>query len=244
MVDPNNRSMTQVMSDVSPGRYFAPAMTNQLFATPGADRVYFTVPDGLTNNTVSIYALQLAEMGIAPIIDGQAVVSSVSTKPYMRTNHTAILTPDNRWLAMIRNDANNNARLSLLELAAPELPAIELPLGERNAIVDEMLFSPNQEQLYYITSGSGSALYRLDLLTGAEIRIARGVYGRGVMSPQGTALALVTYETINDRDTYMKLVVYDLTTNIETVLFTGAEIVENKITNQQFVYPLAWRSGQ
>ncbi len=244
MVDPSSRSMTQVMSDVSPGRYFAPAMTNQLFATAGMDRVYFTVPDGLTNNTVSIYSLALSDMGIAPVIDGQAVVSSVSTKPYMRTNHTAILTPDNHWLAMVRNDANNNARLTLLELAAPELPPIELPLAERSAIIDEMIFSPDYNQLWYVTSGAGSALYRLDLLTGAESRIARGVYGRGVLSPQGTALALVAYETINDRDTYMKLVVYDLTTNSETLLFTGAEIVENKITNQQFVYPLAWRSGQ
>lgn len=241
MIDPNSRVMTLVMSDVSAGRYFAPAMTNQVFSTPGSGAVYFTIPDGLTNNTVSINSLLLADMGIAPVINGQVVMSIMSLKPYVRANHVALMSPDGNWLAMVQNDANNNARLTLLELAAPDLPPIEIALGERGAIVDELLFSPDSQHLFYITSGSGSALYRVDLRVGAEVRVKRGNYGHGVMSPQGTALALVAYETINERDTYMKLVIYDLTSGIETELFAGAEIVDNKITNQHFIYPLAWR---
>ena len=40
---------------------------------------------------------------------------------------------------------------------------------------------------------------------------------------------------------YLNLVTVDIESSAVTTLWEGAEIVDGKVTNQRFAYPLAWR---
>lgn len=241
-VDPANRSMTLLMSNVSPGRFVPYAQTSSIYASPDGSHVFFTVPDGVTAYTVSINKVKLAEMGVTPFIQNNAVMPQAGSQPYSNENHLPVVSPDGRLLAVVRNTANNEATLSVVDMSAPDLPPVEISAGERGNLVREMLFTPDSSKLVFVSGGDNSAVSILDTVTGTDSRVSRGRYRQGVISPDGTRLAIINMETISDREPpYVTLVLLDLAGGAETVLFKGAEIVENKVTNQQFAYPLSWR---
>ena len=55
-------------------------------------------------------------------------VNSLNTylTPYEQGNHSSLLSPDGRLLALVRNNADNEASVMMIDLSAPDLPPIEI----------------------------------------------------------------------------------------------------------------------
>ncbi|MCU0511916.1 MAG: hypothetical protein MUE40_05020 [Anaerolineae bacterium] len=245
LIDPANRSMTLVTSNVSPGRFVPYARTGMVYLAPSGSDVFFTVPDGVTAFTTSLNRVQMTAMGVTPVAQsGNLVMAQLNSRVCGTANHLPLLSPDRRLLAMVGSSANDEASLFVLDMATPELPPIVLPVGERGSEVRELLFSPDSNRLYFVAGGDASHLSVLDTITGLDNRLSRGQYLQGVLAPDATQMALVRYETLTEREPpYATLVLLDLNSGSETILFQGAVIVENRVTESRFVCPLAWRRG-
>jgi len=244
-IDLENRSMTVIGDGTTRGGYFPFARTNSLFVAPDGSSAFFTVPDGLSNETVGLNVGALVAPGIKTLVADHAIMPLVSLPPYRPGNHSSVLSPDGHLLALVRNDANNNASLVMIDLSAPDLPPIEISAGDRGNQITEMMFTPDSSRLLFVAGNDTSAVYSLDTITGANDRLNRGRYAEGVMSPDGTKVALINREQLTERQPlYDTLVVLDLIEGFETKVFVGGDVVDAKIQNQKFIYPLSWRSSQ
>jgi Tol biopolymer transport system component len=242
-VDATNRSMTLLTSSPAEGRYVPVSRTNAMYVSPDGSTLVFAIPDGITAYTSALVKANLVEMGMSPVTEKFVVMPSVTARPYATENHLPVLSPNGSLLAVVRNDPNNLATLVVIDLANPGVPPIEIALNDRGEIVSELLFTPDSSILYYVQGGEANrALYALDMLSGSESRVSRGRLAQGVLSPEGTKIALIRRELGGERQTpYITLIAQDIATGNETVLFTGGEIVDNKVVNQRFAYLLAWR---
>ena len=241
-IDLANRSMTVIGEGDTRGRYFPFARTNSLFIAPDGSSVFFTFPDGITNETVGLNVGALVSPGITSLFSNNGIMPRISKLPYEQGNHSSLLSPDGRLLALVRNNADNEASVMMIDLSAPDLPPIEISAGDRGNIVTELLFTPDSSKLIFVAGNETSAVYILDTITGANERLNRGRYAQGVMSPDGTKVALINRETLSDRQPpYDTLIVLDIIEGFETTVFIGGEVVDTRINNQQFIYPLAWR---
>lgn len=237
---------TLVATDAQPGGFFPFARTNNLYVAPDGENVYFTVPDGLTAHTVAIATLDLASQAIGVPVPNEAIMPRLKTQTYAAENHPDVLSGDGRWLAYSRNNANNDASLGVLDLNEPILAPISIPAADRGDSIAEILFTPDGQGVLYVSGGregGDNSAFLLDVATGRSLRLRRGHYEQGVMSPDGDAAALMNWVYYDsDREPYLSLVLLNFDSTRETTLFTGGTVnAEGELENQQFIYPLSWR---
>lgn len=245
IVDPESRSAQLVASDTAAGRYFGFSDTNAIYGTPNATDIFFTVPDGISNQGVSLLTTPVDAVDPTVLIDRSAIMPSVSDLPYDNNNAVAQVSPDSRYLAMVVNTPNNDATLYVFDMLDPSLPPIMIDAGDQGDIITMMDFTADSNTLFYV-SGAGEAgdnsLFALDLQTGSEARVSRGRYAQGVVSPDGALIAMMQWVIFDDEEPpYLTLEIIDTATTVPATVFVGGEIDdEGKLINQQFAYPLAW----
>lgn len=226
--------------------FFASSATNSLFPTPDGGRVIFAVPDGVSINTAGLQMLDAEQMALTPLVARDVVMPRFATRPAYFENHTPLVSPDGMWLAAVSNTPNNDAVLLLYDMNLPEFP-IEIAAGPRGSSITEVLFTPDSSYVVYVAGGArgeNNSLFMVELASGIEQRLRRGRYGTGLMAPDGGHVALVTWQLIDDRQPpYMELVLVEVASGAERALLSGANIVEGRVTEQRFIFPLAWRSG-
>lgn len=251
LVDPASRSSRLERSEPSAGGYFPFTDSNAIFASPDGLHLFFTVPDGISNQTVSIRTASLTDLAsVRTYIGRDALMPSMSDLPYdaypPTANATARLSADGRYLAIVTKTPDLDATLNVIDFNAPNLPAISIRAGDRGDTISEMLFSADNSLLFYVAGGNEGAnnsLFALNLATGIESRITRGRYAQGVLAPDSRQIAILQWESYAaDKDPYLNLVVLDTFTTAETLLYEGGEVTaENTLINQSFAYPLSWR---
>lgn len=245
VIDPTNRTATQITQSPQAGRFFAFSRMNSIFTSPDGATTYFTVPDGLTNHTVTLNQVDMGSMSMTPVSAQNVIMSRYSNNPFAAENHPTIQSSDGVWLSMVQNNANSEAILSLFDLAQPSLPPIDLSAGSRGDQIVELEFTPDNSRVIYVAGGNNgedNSLWGVDLITGNNFRIRRGQYGWGVVSPDGGRIALINWEpTENNRPPYATLVIVDIDEATETLLFNGGELVNNELTGVRFALPIAWR---
>lgn len=246
LVDVENRAANLVTSGNSNGGYFPFTGTNTIYAAPDASGVYFTLPDGVTNQTAQLAASNTSDAEPSIVIDRDMITSSTSDLPYDANNHEAITSPNGQYLAFVQNTPNAEATLTVVDMTAMDLPPIEISAGDRGDTIGEMIFTPDNSQLLYVAGedeGGDNSLFALDLATGTEFRITRGRFAQGVISPDGASLALMQWISFDDDEPpYLTLVIVDGETGDDVTFFEGGEVVEGELENAQFIYPLSWRS--
>lgn len=252
-VDPSTQSASQVATGNTGGGYFAYTASNSIFTAPDSDTVFFTAPDGVTVQTVSVKRalLDADAPQVTDVINRFGIMPNILDLPYDVTqaanaNQAALTSPDGRFLAIVANTANGDATLNVIDMSQPDFPPIEIDAGDRDDSISEMLFTSDSSQLIYVAGGDDSvnnALYTLDLVTGTESRLTRGRYAQGVLSPDDTQAALMQWVLYDeDEAPYLSLVTVDLNEGNETTLYEGATFGDNgDLATQQFIYPLAWR---
>ncbi len=247
-IDPTNRTAQLEQSDVAAGRYFVFSQTNAVFASPDGSHVFFTLPDGISNQSVALYTSPLGTVNPTQLLDRSGIMPSVSDLPYDANNATARLSPDRRYLALVVNTPDNDATLNVFDMSDPTLPPITVDAGDLGDTIGAMVFNNASDRLYYVAGtdeGGNNSLFSLDLTTGTESRIRRGRYAQMVLSPDGNTLAIMNWVEFDPEEpAYLTLETIDIASTVPTVIYVGGETDdEGDLINQSFAYPLAWREG-
>ncbi len=242
LIDVATRGTTQLLQGDAGGAYFGFTRTTTVYAV--GDTLYFTAADGLDNNTSSLFATSTTSPALVEIVPRYGIMPSLTT----RRNSALQLSPDGRFLAVVQNDPNNNATLYIVDMGAPNLPPITISAGTRGSVVERVIFAPDSQKLFFIAGGASpenNAAFTVDLLTGTSERIARGRFASGAISPEGDKVALINHATFTEREpAYPTISILNLADGGLTVLYTGAQIVDNRVTALQNISVLSWRRGQ
>jgi hypothetical protein len=247
VVDPSNGSANQAMSNFQAGAFFPYANSNTLIFSPDGKTVYSTMPDGVSANSTSLIAVDLANANPNNVLLPKYTVVEHYTKPYVWSDDSApVLSGDGRWLSVVTNTPNNEAKLNVFDLNDVKTPPIVFSAGRRGDSINDVQFAPDNSRLFYVSGGTGSddnSLFGMELSSGSDFRIKRGNYGHAVLSLDGGTVAAMEWKTVEDpkQPPYLNLALVDVNNKQENLIFTGAKIVDGKVTEQHFIYPLAWR---
>lgn len=252
-VDIVNRSAALALSgstgrDGSPA-YYANARTNAVFVAPNRAAAYYSYPNGLGTHIADWYSVQLAAIQPGePIITVGVMPRFVGNAGYVPENNAApVASPDGRWVAVVSNTASNQATLHIIDLNAPDLPPIDISAGNPGDTVSTMLFTRDSARLLFVAgghSGGNNSLFSVDLHTATDSRLVRGRYAPPlVLSPDGQYAAAMEWQipTEPGHPNYLNLVTINLSDNQVGGLYGGIRIVEGRVTDQRFAYPLSWR---
>jgi hypothetical protein len=241
-IDPAAKSATMTANDFQAGQFASFARTNNLFFSPDGSYAYFTVPDGLANNTVGVKAVKLADMSISDLVAKNLVMPNYGGA----ANALPRFSPDGKWLAGVVTNGNNENTLTVVNVADPSVAPIQVKAGSKGDIISSLAFTPDSKQVIMVAGGADTAdnsLIAVDLATGNDSRIARGHFGPGLtLSPDGKEAAVMAWQIPDDpkQPAYANTELINLESNEKATLFTGAEVKDGKVTNQQFALPLLW----
>lgn len=245
LVDPDNRTSERIATEASPGGFFTFTRNNSLFAAPGGETIFATLPDGVNNQSVGFNAYTIEDRQLVRLFDQFGVMPGISDLPYDANNATPQTSTDGRWLAIVRNTGNADATLTVYDLNAPELPPITTEAGDRGETVSWMAFGPDSDFLYFVAGGdegANNALFQLELATGSVERLSRGRYAQAALAPTGTELAIMSWTSFaDDEPPYLTLERLNIQTLADEVLREGGVVIDGELTEQSFAYPLAWR---
>jgi WD40 repeat protein len=242
-VDPSARSATLGSSDFQPGLFASYARTNNILFSKDGSTALFTVPDGVTANTVAIATVNLSDMSFTVPLERQAVFPTLSGGD----NAFPRISPDGSRLATVVTSTSNDNAVYVWNLADLAAAPVVFEAGSTGDTISSMVFTPDSTRLVFVAGGDHGAdnsLIGLDLASGNNFRIARGSFSQGiVVSPSGAEVAIMDWEQLEDpqEPPWLNLVAVNVDSSEVVTLFQGSEIVDGDVTNMQFAYPLVWR---
>ncbi len=237
----DDASTTLASSDTQPGDFVAFARNNTLLTSPDGASLYFTVPDGLTANTVAIAAVDRVGLDVEVVVPRQAIFATFRGA----ANAEPRLSADGRWLGFTLTTPNNENTLYALDLGDRANPPITISAGARGDIISALTFLPDSTRIAYVSGaaeGGDNSLFTLNLSTGTENRVRRGNFGRRIaLSPDGSQIALEEWATATDANgrsfPYRAVRVVSFESSTEMTLF---EDTTSEAADRQSAYPLAW----
>lgn len=244
-VDVEGRSAASVRGGRELGSIYPQGRANILIVSPDYENIVFTAPDGLARNRTNLYMLPLADSGgdLLPLLRHVVIPYAAGTPYDPAANALPALSPDGSWLAVTSRDANDNTAVHIIDLLSPDLPPISISGGGRGDTISSLAFSGDSRQLLFVAGGNDSganSLFSVDLNTADDVRVLRGRYARGlIVSPDGSAVAMSDWEL--QPDPYQTLIVVDIAESRNATLVTGADVVDDDLVDQRFIFPLAWR---
>lgn len=244
-IDPSARSATLAASDFQAGSFAAFARTNNLFLSPDGRFAYFTVPDGVTANTVGLKVVNTADMSLTDVLDRQAVMPTFNGG----ANATPQISPDGKWLALVVTAPSNDNVLTVYNLSDPAVAPITLSAGSSGDTISALSFTPDSSRVLVVAGGDEStnnSLVALDLATGNNFRVSRGRFDSSlVLAPDGSEVALLDWQVLEDprEPPFANTVFVKIESSESATVYTGAEIIDGKVENQTFVSPLIWRKA-
>lgn len=245
-VNTETRGTTLAASDFQAGAFTPYARTNNIIFSADASTALFTVPDGITANTVSLVAVDLATLTPQTLVERQVVMPTFSGM----SNAAPVLSLDGSWLAVVATTPNNENTLHIFDLTNPSLAPITYSAGSRNDVISAMAFTPDNRRLVFIAGSadtgrnSNNSLIAIDLASGSDLRIRRGRFASGLaLSPSGNSVVAMDYQVVDDerQPPYLNLVNINIDTSEVNLIFEGAEVVDGQVTDQHFALPLSWR---
>jgi Tol biopolymer transport system component len=241
-VDPDSRSAALAGSDFAPGAFATHTRSNYAWFSPDGSTLYFTVPDGLTANSVAIAAAEVSDMSISVVVERQAIFPTFSGS----ANAYPSISADGSWMALTVTSPNADNNLFALGLTNPDVPPIVIGAGSRGDTVSALGFTPDSDTVVFVAGGDegdNNSLFELDLASASETRIARGRFGSQMaLSPDGSQIALIDWQVLEDEPdpAYVNLVIAERESGSVATVFTGADVVDGEATNLRFASPLTW----
>lgn len=245
-LDPSTRTVTLNMAAPQVGAFVPYARTNNLILSPSGASAYFTVPDGINAFTTGLIGVNLANLSPDNVlIAANAIMPKFDNTPYdLEENAIPVFSPDGRWLALVTNTPNRDALLVVVDLADGTFRSVSA--GSRGDLIAALTFTPDNKRLVFVSgSSTDNALWGIELPAGTTFRIKRGRYSEGVISPDSAVGAFMEWQTVEDtrQPAYLTLSLVNITSGESQTVFQGATIVDGKVTEQKFAYPLSWRKG-
>jgi hypothetical protein len=244
-------SFRELVGDNSPGQFAPLSRTNTLLLSGDGSRLFFTIPDGITANTVSLNALDLATSSSTQLLPNYAVFPKFISRQYSWDEPSfPVMSPNRRWLAIVQNTADDDATLQIFDVSNSAAAPITLPAPNRGDAITSVQFTPDSSRLVYVQGGHSSnenTLNMVELETTAQVTISRGRFGAVVLSPDGAQVAAMEWQTVEDpqQPPYLSFAILDIATSAYIPVWSEGAVItpEGKVTEQKFVYPLAWING-
>ena len=245
-VDPSSRTATLAATDFQEGSFAAFARSNQIFLSPDGSHAFFTVPDGITANTVGIKSVGTADMSLSDVAESQVIMPTFSGG----ANAFPQISPDGKWLAAVVTSPNNENVLNIFNLSDASVAPIVLEAGSKRDTVSNFAFTNDSKRLIVIAGGDKSAnnsLVGVDLDSGNNFRIGRGRFAPNfAISPDGTQIAALDWTIPEDpkEPAYTTTVIITVDNSEKVELYTGAVFgADGKIdkTKLTFIAPLIWK---
>lgn len=227
---------------------FAPysETNNLIFANDGTTLIY-TIPDGVTNNTVGVHAYGLETGDKTTLIPQNVIVPTFSG-----TGNDAAwrVSRDGKWLGVVLNAPSFNERVGLrvISLDDPFAPQAVFDNRSQEDQLPYFSFNGDNDKVIFVAGGvdgDDNSIYTLDVAGGAEAeRVVRGNFSRwATPSPRLTSLAILEYHILEDDvrgPDWLDTVIIDLETGEKSTVFVGGEIVDGVSSNLQFAQPILW----
>lgn len=238
------------LSGQTGGSYLSYARTNGLYAAPDAGGVVYTLPDGLSANSVSVRRADLSSAEPGADLVRYGVMPRYTSRPYdPDLNTSPAIAPDGNWVAVASSDPDANVAVNVFDLRSPDAAPIVINGSSRGDRVVSMAFTPDSSTLLFVTGGSDggdNSLFALDLTTGVETRVTRGHFVQLVPSPDNDVVGVSAWDFPDDprEPRFMILEVIALEDGAANTLARGALLTEaGQVQDRHFIYPLAWRRG-
>ena len=244
-VNPADKSATLAASASQKGTFAAFSRSNNIYLSPDGKQALFTVPDGVTANTVGLKRVNISDLSIGDVIDKEVVTATYNGA----ANAFPRLSPDGKWLAAVVTTPNAANSIYIWSMTDPTVAPIMLSAGSKGDTVSSMAFTPDSSRLLAVVGGDDKAnnsLVSIDVASGRDSRVTRGHFAKGLtISADGTLAALLDWQIPEDTklQPYLNLVSVGLADSTTTTLYTGADIVDGKTKNQRFAYPMAFVGG-
>ncbi len=243
-VNPDDRSVLVVQKEEPRGASVSYAETNNLIFSPDGATVFYTLPDGVGANSVTLYAAPVNDFAASKVvIEKGARFGNYSGS----LNANPVISPDKNWLAVVSDDGNSNYKLHIVNLANADAAPLEVEAGSRGDSITFMQFTPDSSRLIYTAggvNGADNSLFAMELSSGSAFRIQRGNYaGWGAVSPAGDEVAILNYqiqeEGIRGPD-FLNLEIINIDSGETTTLLTGGEVIDGEVQNTKFFAPFLW----
>ncbi len=244
-VNPADKSATLAANAAQAGAFAAFTRSNSIYLSPDGTQALFTVPDGITANTVGLKRVSVNDLSIADVLDRQLVAATYNGAP----NAFPQVSPDGKWLAASVTTPNGENNIYIWSLSDPSLAPIMVSAGSKGDTVSSLEFTPDSSKVLAVLGGAGKAnnsLVAIEVANGRDSRIARGHFGTGLtISADGSQVALQDWQIPEDatQPAFLNLVSININDGSMTTLYTGADIVEGKVKNQRFAFPMTWIGG-
>lgn len=227
--------------------------SNNLWFSPNGDYVFYTLADGVTNESMAIYGAPIDDLSNPiTIVERNARFISYSEGKYGGENTFPQFSRDGKWMGVAINPPTEENFVAIISLEDPNTPPILASAGSRGDTISYMEFTPDSSKVYFIAGGSNpgddNSIFVVDVAQGAQPqRVIRGKFNWAArISPDGTRLAVqewqVQPEGILGPD-FLNLVVIGLTDGSRTTLFEGAQVANGQVGEVSFAYPMWWRSS-
>jgi hypothetical protein len=244
-VDIDGRAAGLELSGNAVGSYFAASRPNTVIVAPDGETAYFTYPDGLAQNTVTLRAISLTDMEASDTLAANAIMPRfVAGRPFdVTANARPVISPDERWFAIVTNNGNNEAAINILDLNMPELPPLTISAGNRGDTISSMAFTADSAQLLFVSGGNdggNNSLFTVNLATSIDSRVVRGRFDMPLVVASDNAVAAIP-NWQSEPENRLTLVGVNLLGNDSTILYDGATFDGDALINRRFVYPLSWR---
>lgn len=242
-IDPATRSGETVFSVESGGRFSSYAESNRFFLTPDGSTLVYTLPDGITDETVSINAYDLTAQESRVLVEKGAIVGYLSNP----ANAGLTVGSDGNFLAFVTRSVNNREfTLNLWNLNDLSAPVLSERSGGEDDIIPFMALSRDGKRLVYVAGGLDNSIFTLDLTNPAAgpERVRRGTFGKwAALSPSGEELAIVEFqiqeEGIRGPD-FLNTQIVNLVTAEVTTIYTGGRVEGDEVVDYSFAVPVYW----
>jgi Tol biopolymer transport system component len=246
-VDPSSRTATLAATDFQAGSFASFARSNQIFLSPDGAHAFFTVPDGITANTVGIKSVGTADMSLTDVAEKQVIMPTFNGG----ANAFPQISPDGKWMAAVVTSPNNENVLNVFNLSDPTVAPIVLEAGSKGDTVSNFTFTSDSKRLIVVAGGdktANNALVGIDLDSGNNFRIARGRFApQFAISPDGTQVAVLDWTIPEDpkEPAYTKTVIINVDNSEKAELYNGGSVLDAKgkidKTKLTFIAPLVWK---
>ena len=240
--------VTRVLNGNATGSFFSESRTATLFASHEGEVMVYAIPNGIARNLVNLRMTTLTESDAGEDITESAVMPRLTSRLYNpEDNALPVVSPDGRWVAMVSNTVNNDVAINIFDLVNPDNPPLILNPVNRGDTISSIGYTPDSATLLFVAGGSNgdnNSLFGVSLEDGVDERLIRGRYGHVIAAATGDFAILTEWRVLTDprEPSYLNLITMDLNDPDTTeVLFEGADIVNDSVTSQRFIYPLAWR---
>lgn len=240
-IDPKDGNALLAITQTPRGAFTTFSETNNLIFSADQTQMLYSLPDGVTNNTVGLYRVPVDDfLLVQTVIERDAVMTTYGESKYA----PPLFSPDGSKLAVVVAPPSGFASIQILDLTNLGNPPQVTTLERRDEVLPYMAFTPDGSRLIYIAGGEDNSIYALDLGSGQVQRIIRGTFSPWAqLSPDGDELAVLEWQLpeLNKRDPeYLNLVVIDLETGERTLLLEGAVAEQDGETSYRFAVPFHW----